>query len=136
MINNRSFIVLPSQAQSLSRGSVKLKSANYEDPLLIDTNYYDNPTDINVMIDGIRMAQKFASTPAFKKIGAELIMRVHPECTDMEYDSDAYWECSILHTTMSHWGHTGTFKMGGYDDKSAPLDPKLRYMGKYRNLPN
>ena len=125
---NESFLILPMPIQALSRGSVKLKSAKFEDPLLIDTNFYDDPTDIKVMIDAIRMAQKFATTPAFEKIGAKPLKRVHSECTDMEYDSDAYWECYILHTSIGHCP-VGTCKMGGYNDSSAPLDPRLRVKG-------
>ncbi len=129
MFNNETFLVVPMPMQVLSRGSVKLNSTKFEDPLLIDTNYYDDPTDIKVMIDSIRMAQKFASTTAFEKIGAKLLERVHSECRDMEYDSDAYWECYILHTSMTHWHQAGTCKMGGYQDATAPLDPKLRVKG-------
>ena len=75
---------------------------------------------------GIRVGQNITATEAFKKIGAEAINRVHPECEDLTFDSDAYMECFIRHNTLPMWHYVGSCKMGPDNDVTAVVNPNLK----------
>lgn len=84
-----------------SLGSVKLSSNSYLDYPAIDVNYFDHPDDMRTMMRGIRGLIPFLKTKAFKKYKIELIKLKTPDCENLEYKSDAYWECYIKYTSLS-----------------------------------
>ncbi len=49
--------------------------------------------------------------------------------SDLEFMSDAYWECSLRQFTFTIYHPTGTCKMGPNYDEKAVVDPRLRVYG-------
>ena len=79
----------------------------------------------NYSISGIRLYQKLIETEAFKGLGAKLIMKVHPLCKHVKYDSDDYWRCVIRSDTLTIYHPTSTCRMGP-DDGTTVVDAQLR----------
>lgn len=115
-----------------SVGHLELKSKNpYHWPLLYGNHLSDPENhDVRAFIKTIRFLQKLTSTAEFARLGAKHLDTPLPGCKDLEYDSDAYWECSIRHisTTLHH--QVGTCRMGM--DAMAVVDPRLRVHGVKR----
>lgn len=112
-----------------SRGHIRLRS---NDPLqhpLINPNYFSDPYDLEVAIRGIRTVHKLEETEAFKKMGAKLVRSTVPECEPLEFGTDEYFECIARHLTLTIYHYSGTCKMGGRDDPTAVVDPRLRVIG-------
>ena len=114
-----------------SRGEISLdKSGDLYDPPVIDPNYLSHPDDVEVLLKGMRLAEKLVNTTAFDIFGegVELYSRVsdppHPK------GSDEFWRW-ITPITMYH--PVGTCKMAGGNDPSAVVDPRLRVRG-FKNL--
>ena len=82
---------------------------------------------ISRFISGIRVGQNLTGTAAFQKLDTEAINRVHPECKELTFDSDAYMECYIRHNTLPMWNYVGSCKMGATGDTTAVVDPSLKY---------
>ncbi len=112
-----------------SRGTVKLVSNNPFDHPAIDPQYLSHPDDVKAIIAGIRIAQKLAGTEVFQKVNTTMRRRVHPDCRDVEFDSDQYWECFIRNMGSTIFHYTSTCKMGAADDDSSVVDPELKVRG-------
>ncbi|XP_050523876.1 glucose dehydrogenase [FAD, quinone]-like isoform X1 [Daktulosphaira vitifoliae] len=112
-----------------SRGRIKLRSANpFQFPLLY-ANYFTDPQDRRVLIEGIKQAIAVSETKAFQKYGSKLLPVPFPGCEHEPFGSDAYWWCttSMVSTNLHH--QVGTCKMGPDSDPDAVVDPKLRVRG-------
>ncbi|HUG60754.1 MAG TPA: GMC family oxidoreductase N-terminal domain-containing protein [Methylomirabilota bacterium] len=102
-----------------SRGSVRLASAEVADAPLIDPNYLDDPYDLAMSVEGVRIMREIMSQPAFGKV----LVGEHfpgPGCRTQ----------SELETYVRRHGRTayhpvGTCRMGG--DADAVVDPLLRH---------
>jgi choline dehydrogenase-like flavoprotein len=95
------FLVRP----TATPGVVKLRSKNPSDQLIIDPKYGGDPYDINRLAKGIKFIVEFyENSNAYKNIGgAQLDESIIPEmCKNIEYRSQAYWECVVR-----YWGATG-----------------------------
>ncbi|ELU00236.1 hypothetical protein CAPTEDRAFT_169911 [Capitella teleta] len=123
------FQLLTVLLHSDSRGFIKLKSTDPFQHPIIDPKYLSDPLDAKILLEGVRLARKFGSTKVFKLFGAQPIDKVHPKCTEMEYDSDAYWLCYIREMASTLYHPAGTCKMGKAGDPSAVVDPHLRVHG-------
>ncbi|XP_077980065.1 glucose dehydrogenase [FAD, quinone]-like [Glandiceps talaboti] len=80
------------------------------------------------MIGGIRRAQKFEETKAFKDMGVTPPYLEFDNCPH-EVNSDGYWEHVFRHLTFTVFHICGTCKMGSKDDPTAVVDPSLRVRG-------
>jgi len=115
--------------RSKSTGKIRLFSNNPEDQPLIDTNYYDHPDDIQAQIDGIKfLINMYANTTAWGKHGARLAPAPFPGCENVEFKSEAYWECIARQATTTLFHHSGTCKMGKENDPKAVVDSRLRVL--------
>ncbi len=104
-----------------SRGSVRLASADPADAPQIDQNYLADPTDLEVMRAGIRIAREVFRQPAFDPFrGDELAPG--PQAT-----SDADLEAYIREKSEADYHSVGTCRMGR--DPAAVVDPELRVHG-------
>lgn len=52
------YTIRPSLMTPYSRGTVRLSSADPDAPPLIDPNYYSDPRDVRIMVDGVRRARE------------------------------------------------------------------------------
>lgn len=62
------FHVTPTLLHPGVNGELKLKSKDPLDPLEIHGNFLNSPQDIKIILEGIRLVQKFGKTKAFKKV--------------------------------------------------------------------
>lgn len=113
-----------------STGSIKLRSTDPFDYPLIDPRYLFDDRDVETYLRGIRLWEKFISTPSMKKIGASTDKMKLSFCLQFEeFQSDEYWRCVVHHLAYTVYHPAGTCKMGSKDDTSAVVDPKLRVKG-------
>ncbi|KAG8287493.1 hypothetical protein J6590_036361 [Homalodisca vitripennis] len=121
--------VFPILLRPKSRGSVQLQDKNPWHWPLFYLDYFNDTSDLDVIIDGIKKVMELGQTEAFKSINAQLHSVPFPGCKDFKFASDEYWGCAakILPLTLHH--QSGTCKMGPEGDPSAVVDPRLRVYG-------
>lgn len=113
-------IVLALQ-RPLSRGTLRLASANPLDAPLIDPNYLAAVSDLDRMIQGVRIAREiFASTALTSWVKAERTPRASAK-------TDAQLRETIRQQAISQWHPAGSCRMG-LDDLAA-VDPEFRVHG-------
>jgi choline dehydrogenase-like flavoprotein len=106
-----------------SKGSVRLKSADWRDAPLIDFNFFSDPEgkDKKVLLDGLRVARNILAAPAFSSYdGGEL----HPGSTVMS-DDELFAKAKERLGLVYH--PVGTCKMG--QDALAVVDSELKVHG-------
>lgn len=106
-----------------SRGSVRIRSANYTDAPLICPNYLSTPEDQQVAADSLRLTRTIAMQPALAKYKPE---EFKPG-VEFQSDGDLVRLAGDIATTIFH--PVGTAKMGKVTDPSAVVDPQLRVIG-------
>lgn len=110
-------IFVPVLIQPQSRGEVKLRSANPQDPPVIDPRYMQTETDVQTYIRAIELCREIANTKAFADFNDG---EVAPE---LNADLEQY----IRKYAETIWHPVGTCKMGR--DAMAVVDPQLRVYG-------
>ena len=112
-----------------SVGKLRLRSKDpYEYPL-IDPQYLTDRRDIDAIIRGARIWEKYISSPTMQHLGANFDGVNFSFCKQHEFRSDAYWECVARHLATTVYHPSGTCKMGSVDDDTAVVDPQLKVKG-------
>nr|MBE5725233.1 putative glucose dehydrogenase [Cucujiformia] len=93
--NKDVWTLMPLLLRPRSRGWVKLKSRNPFDAPLINANYFDDPFDIQTLVEGAKMAMRISESEAFKQFGSRVHRIAFPNCKHLKFGSDKYWECHI-----------------------------------------
>ncbi len=115
------FTLIPALLNPQSRGTVTLQSTNPADPPAIQANYLQHETDLQVLIEGIKIARQLARSNAFDEIkGKEM-------APGSEVISDAAFSAYIRQAANTFWHPVGTCKMG--NDSLAVVDAQLRVHG-------
>lgn len=115
------FQVHLSQLRPLSRGWVKLRSADPRDRPLVRFNHLQEPADAQNLIDGLRLTREILAQPALAPFrGAEL----SPGPT---VRSDADWTAYLRATAETSHHPSSTCRMGA--DESAVVDEEARVRG-------
>ncbi|KAL3271338.1 hypothetical protein HHI36_021826 [Cryptolaemus montrouzieri] len=114
-----------------SFGSVKLDSKDPLVPPQIDINHLSDKQDFDIetVLAGTRLVEKFLKTQSFKKLGAYIDPTMVKHCKGFDFDSDAYWKCAIRYESYCLRHPTGTAKMGPAHDKEAVVDNHLNVYG-------
>jgi glucose dehydrogenase (acceptor) len=120
------FSIMPVNLRPKSIGWIKLRSANPYDKPVINPNYYDDPQDLKVMIEGVKIAMALAYTKPFDQFGTKFYDKVFPGCEGYELYSDDYLGCWIKSYSPTMIHDVGTCKMGPDSDPQAVVDPQLR----------
>ncbi|ETA51500.1 GMC family oxidoreductase [Ponticoccus alexandrii] len=106
-----------------SRGTVRLRSANFRDAPMISPNYLDTEDDRKVAADSLRQVRRIMAQPAMASYRPEEFKPGIQYQTDDELAKLA----GDIANTIFH--PVGTVKMGRADDDTAVLDPHLRVKG-------
>nr|NVI72427.1 putative glucose dehydrogenase [Cucujiformia] len=99
--NRDVWTLMPLLLRPRSRGWVRLQSRNPFDAPLINANYFDDPFDIQTLVEGAKIAVKISESGAFKQFGSRLHRTPFPNCRHLEFASDEYWECHIRTISMT-----------------------------------
>jgi choline dehydrogenase len=111
----------PTLLHPYSRGQIRLRSANPLDAPSIRANYYSDPRDLEVMLEGVKLSRALAATKAFAHYrGKEL----HPGPAAKD---DEALRAHIRKFTETLYHPAGTCMMG--QDATAVVDSELRVHG-------
>jgi len=111
----------PTMIRPHSRGKLTLRSSNPLDAPVIRANYFSDPRDLDVMLEGVKLSRKLAAAQAFETYrGRE--MHPGPEAAD-----DKALRAHIQKFAATLYHPVGTCKMGS--DAGAVVDSELRVRG-------
>ncbi len=105
----------------VSRGRLRLKSANPQDQAVIDLAYYADPQDLHTMISGIALANRIAQQSSLRTWGSKLLSKASAS------DSPAVVKRWLDRATMTTYHYCGTCSMG--EEETAPVTPELKLRG-------
>ena len=106
-----------------SRGTVRLQAGGPDAPPLIDPNYWADPGDKRLALEGLRLAREIMRQPALKRFvleerlpGAGIVSEQH------------LFEYACANAKTDHHP-VGTCKMGPPSDPTTVVTPQLRVVG-------
>ncbi len=115
------FMLAPGLVATKSRGSLTLQSADPRVPPLIDPNYLAEERDLQVLLDGVKLAREILAAPAFDAWRGEEYLPGPAVKSDREIEA-------FIRARLDNIFHpTGTCKMGS--DAAAVVDERLRVHG-------
>lgn len=121
MPGEQAFSFYPSLLKPRSRGWVRLRSAQPDDPPLINPNYLAEEADVRGLMAAIAISRQLAETDAMRQWAAEELLP-GPEVSDERALRE------YVARTVNTWFHpVGTCRMGV--DADAVVDPTLRVRG-------
>ncbi len=103
-----------------SRGTVRLASADAGDGPLIDPNFLDDPADIALLREGVRLSQRIGEAPALQAFGPT-------DRYPVDTRDDAALDALIRERADTIYHPVGTCRMGA--DEDSVVDPTLRVRG-------
>ncbi|XP_019891710.2 glucose dehydrogenase [FAD, quinone] [Musca domestica] len=124
-----SFVITPLVMRPRSRGWIELDSDSVRVYPKIHANYYDDPLDMAIMVDALKFGHELTQSPSLRRVNATLNIYVWRNCPEVEYLSDAFWECLARYYSQTIYHPVGTCKMGPNTDRDAVVDPRLRVYG-------
>ena len=131
------FTISPGLLHPKSVGEIRLNTSGSPlDHPLIDPQYLSHPDDVEVLLRGIRLAQRIANTSAYDAFReGELFLddEVVAERCPHSFDSDDFWRCHIRHMTLTIYHPVGTCKVGQSNDPTTVVDSRLKVKG-FTNL--
>lgn len=116
------FSASATQCRPLSRGHVRIRSADALQPPAIVTNYLTEPHDARVLVDGLKILRDIFRQPSFRDLVTSEEYMPGNAVTD-----DASLEQFARHNGGTVFHASGSCKMG--KDESAVVDPELRVHG-------
>lgn len=129
LLNAETWTILPLLLRPKSTGWVRLRSKNPLHKPLIEPNYFAHRDDVNVLVEGIKIAINISAQPAMQRFGSRPHTIPFPACRHLPFMSDEYWECSVRQFTFTIYHPTSTCKMGPSYDEGAVVDARLRVYG-------
>lgn len=113
--------ILPSLVQSKGRGTVELVSGDPTVKPSVNPNVFQNDSDYDILIEGVKVAREIFATSAMDEFRGEEIL----PGPDVQSDEDLKAYINEYIQTIYH--PVGTCKMG--DDDMAVVDHELRVHG-------
>jgi choline dehydrogenase len=120
---DRFVTITTSLVQPKSRGEVRLRSANPQDPPLLRANYLQEGADVQALVRGVHLARWFASVSVYEPIRGD---ELEPGAAAK---SDADLERFVRRATDTIYHSAGTCRMGPATESAAVVDPSLRVRG-------
>jgi choline dehydrogenase len=105
----------------LSRGEVRLRSADPAAPPLIDTGYFTDPADMRAIVSSIQRLREMMQARVIRDVIRAELQPGPERRTDAEVEEDVRDKGDAAYHPM------GTCRMGG--DADSVLDPQLRVRG-------
>jgi choline dehydrogenase len=115
------FSLLPTLLYPASRGDIKLKTRNPADAPAIDPKYFSAPEDLDLLVEGVRLAKEAAGHRSLDEARGEPLSLVAKARTEPEV------RAAIRRSTNTIFHPVGTCKMGS--DPMAVVDAALRVRG-------
>ncbi|XP_033211417.1 glucose dehydrogenase [FAD, quinone]-like [Belonocnema kinseyi] len=111
------------------RGHIELNETDpvFGNPLIFPGNFTAQ-SDIDTLVEGIRVVLKLADTKTFKDSGYQLNKVPKSPCKQFKFGSDEYFKCIVVEYAALTSHYVGTCKMGTRDS-GAVVDPRLRVYG-------
>ncbi|KAI5642780.1 GMC oxidoreductase domain-containing protein [Phthorimaea operculella] len=110
-----------------SRGFVKLRSSDPEDPPIVDSGYYKTDEDLEKHARCLEDYVTLLNTSYFKKIGSRVVDLGLKECNNVTFLSHEYWKCHARTMAQTEWHLCGTTAMGS--EGEGVIDEKFRIWG-------
>jgi choline dehydrogenase len=120
-IKEHAYTLGPTLLHPYSRGSLGLRSSNPLDAPLIRAHYFEDPRDLETMLEGLKTTRALLAAPAFEKY------RKRELCPGPEAKNDADLRAHIVKYGETLYHPCGTCKMG--NDAAAVVDSELRVHG-------
>lgn len=115
------FTVGPGVTRPRSRGRLTLASADPEAHPLIDPAYLSDPADLDVLVEGVRIARDIAATDPLASLAVGGPLR--PDATRREI------ETFVRENAQTQFHPVGTCRFGQDTDPLAVVDGRLRVRG-------
>lgn len=128
-INYNSFTTYPTLLRPKSRGFIKLRSADYRDPPIINPRYLSDERDVQVLVEAMKVAIAVGLSPAYKQLDTKIFKTFYPGCEIYRIWSDEYLACVARVNTQTVYEPVGTCRMGAREDPRSVVDPELRVIG-------
>jgi choline dehydrogenase len=116
-----SLSILPGVVRPMSRGWIRLASKNPLDKPLINPNYLGAPSDLERLVQGVKIARQIFATRAFSPWIKQELMPGSGISSDEEYRE------FVRQNADSYHHQAGSCKMGS--DAMAVVDPQLKVYG-------
>lgn len=127
--NQNSYSLYPILLRPRSRGYIKLRSKDAGDSPSFVANYFQDPHDLDVLAEGMQIADNLMNTPTMRLLKAQRNPNKIPGCTTLEYPSLDYWRCLARHFTMTLYHVAGSCMMGPANNNMSVVDARLRVYG-------
>ncbi|MEJ8280796.1 GMC family oxidoreductase [Pseudonocardia spirodelae] len=115
------YTVTPGPNRIVSRGEIRLRSADPDDPPEIDPNYLMEEADVSAHVRGIRMSREIGEARALSE------WRRREVLPGPDVRTDAELRDYVRRAASTIYHHVGTCRMGV--DRGAVVDPQLRVHG-------
>ncbi|GBN60238.1 Glucose dehydrogenase [FAD, quinone] [Araneus ventricosus] len=112
-----------------SRGTVRLQSSDPYDPPLIDPNYFDDPSDIDNVVAGLKTCNDIGLSKPMEQVELSLFKTVYPNCVEDIPNIDKFLTCLARNAVITLSHQAGTCRMGDPKDDTTVVDPQLRVKG-------
>ncbi|XP_017779927.1 PREDICTED: glucose dehydrogenase [FAD, quinone]-like isoform X2 [Nicrophorus vespilloides] len=93
--------IIPLLMRPKSRGYIKLQDDKFKTPPLIYPNYFSDPYDLAVLVEGAKIGYALSQTPIMKQYNSRFNTLKIPGCSNYEFLSDDYWGCQARHYTLT-----------------------------------
>ncbi|MDQ6437496.1 GMC family oxidoreductase N-terminal domain-containing protein [Mesorhizobium sp. LHD-90] len=105
-----------------SRGKVELRSRDPKDPIRFTTGFLSEPEDLNLLVEGVKVARRILRQPALRAVVKEELA----PGGSADLPDDKIVE-HIMKTAKTVYHPCGTSRMGS--NEAAVVDPQLRVRG-------
>ncbi|CAH1395381.1 unnamed protein product [Nezara viridula] len=112
-----------------SRGRITLQSPDpYQHPL-IDPKYFNEPQDLQILMQSLKYVSSVANSTAMQKYNSVIQDQLFTLCNNYTTYSDEFYTCVIEHYTTTIFHPVGTCKMGPSTDTEAVVNSNLQVYG-------
>lgn len=112
-----------------STGKILLRSKNSLDNPIIIGNMLTDKSDVNTLLEGIKLLSKIVNAPEMKLVNASLEGINIDGCAEYDEKTDKHWECLLKYMVSTTSSTAGSCRMGLETDVDAVVNSKLNVIG-------